>query len=607
MENKIHTLPKDLINKIAAGEVIERPSSIVKELVENSIDAGANNISISLEKSGLESITISDNGFGMNKFEVEESFKQHTTSKIKSYEDLFNITTLGFRGEALASISSIAKVSVHTFNGIDTPVNYTIFDKEISNRIGQGRNIGTTMVVSNIFQNIPVRRKFLKSEDTEYKYIVETFINIALSKPNINFTLIKNGRVIYKLRESEKLKIRILDIFKSIKSEDLIQISFENGTMQINGLLGHPKVAKAIHPYQYLFINSRFIKNPLINKAIREGYTTSIMNGTDPFYFLFFNIKPSELDVNVHPRKLEVRFNNPNMIFSNTKYSISKTLESFSKDKFQGYFKQEQHKTKQDDMFIEPTKNNSNTSIWQPIRGGGNISNTLRRTDNNHDIKASLNFSKTLIENTKAISQDLLITKPDELIQNFLQIFNTYIVIEKDGKILMIDQHAAHERINFEKLIAIVNNDKSITSQSLLLPINISIDKLTKEKLFTNKDFLNKLGFYFNLNEDIITINEIPNILPIDRIEEIFQNILEELETTEGQGSNSWELVQNKIIATMACHSSIRAGQKLDRYVISQLIKDLFNCKLPYSCPHGRPFYIEIPQNELEKQFKRIV
>lgn len=607
MENKIHSLPKDLINKIAAGEVIERPASIVKELIENSIDAGASSINISLEKGGLENITISDNGFGMNKFEVEESFKQHTTSKIKTYEDLFNITTLGFRGEALASISSIAKVSVHTFNGIDNPVKFSIFDKEISNTIGQGRSIGTTMIVSNIFQNIPVRRKFLKSEDTEYKYIIETFINIALSKPSINFSLVKNGRTVYKLTETNSLKTRILDIFKTIKDEELIPISLDNGTMQLNGLLGHPRIARTIHSYQYLFINSRFIKNPLINKAIREGYSTSIMNGTNPFYFLFINIKPSELDVNVHPRKLEVRFNNPNMIYSNTKYSISKTLESYSKEKFQSYFKEDQHKTIDDDTFGSSITEDTNKSIWSPLNTNTKQPFSSYKTDSTRSIKAGLEFSKNILKDTEIISQDLLIDKPEELISDFLQIFNTYIVLEKEGKILMIDQHAAHERINFEKLISIISNDKNITSQSLLLPININIDNLTKEKLFTNKKFINQLGFHFSLSSDSITINEIPNILPIERIQDIFKDIIEELETTEGQGSDAWDLVQNKVISTMACHSSIRAGQKLDKYVISQLIKDLFKCKLPYSCPHGRPFYIEIPQKDLEKQFKRIV
>lgn len=598
MQNKIHLLPDDLINKIAAGEVVERPSSIVKELLENSIDSGATNIKLSLEKSGLESITVSDNGIGMNKLEVEKAFLQHTTSKINSIDDLFNISTLGFRGEALASISSIASVKVHSNNGIDKPVLYTIQDKDSFSTIGQGKNIGTTITVKNIFQNIPVRRKFLKSENTEYKYISDVFLEIALSRPNIGFSLIKNGKEIYQLRPQASLLERVVNIFKILTKDKLITLSFDNISMQIHGLIGHPDLAKSINTYQYIFINSRFVKNPLIYKAVKEGYSTSIMKGLEPVYFLFFSLQNSEIDVNVHPRKLEVRFINPGQIYNNTKNIVSKTLELFSQKAFRDNFNDNQ--------------NYKNLNVTNGV--GGRLSPSWKSPETSNikpvsksRTKSSLSFTKNILEDVLDIGQGTLIKELSKKFQNALQIFDTYIVFEKEGKLLLLDQHAAHERINFEKFMNIIENDKSLVSQNLLFPIDILISANTKEKLFENKEFVKKLGFDFSIIGNSLLISQIPNILPLENIEIIFKELLTELETTEGQDSKKWNETKNKIIATIACHSSIRAGQKLDEYTIKGIISDLNNCKLPYSCPHGRPFYWEISQKDIEKEFKRIV
>lgn len=598
MQNKIHLLPDDLINKIAAGEVVERPSSIVKELLENSIDSGATNIELSLEKSGLESITVSDNGIGMNKLEVENAFLKHTTSKINSIDDLFNVSTLGFRGEALASISSIASVKVHSYNGIDKPILYTIQDKDSFVTIGQGRNIGTTITVKNIFQNIPVRRKFLKSENTEYKYISDVFLDIALSRPNIGFSLIKNGKEIYQSQPQNSLLERLTNTFKILTKDKLIPLSFDNTSMQIHGLIGHPDLAKSINTYQYIFINSRFVKNPLIYKAVKEGYSTSIMKSLEPVYFLFFSLPNSEIDVNVHPRKLEVRFINPGQIYSNTKNIVSKTLELFSQKAFRDNFNDNQsfNKTNVTNRVMgerHPSQKFFEESIIKPVNKLG--------------IKSSLSFTKNILEDVLDIGQDTLIKELSKKTQNALQIFDTYIVFEKEGKLLLLDQHAAHERINFEKFMNIIENDKSLVSQNLLFPIDIPITSNTKEKLFENEDFIRKLGFDFNVIGNSLLISQIPNLLPLENIEIIFKELLTELETTEGQDSKKWNDIRNKLIATIACHSSIRAGQKLDEYMIKGIISDLFNCKLPYSCPHGRPFYWEISQKDIEKEFKRIV
>jgi DNA mismatch repair protein MutL len=600
MQNKIHLLPDDLINKIAAGEVVERPASIVKELLENSVDSGATKIELTLEKSGLEEITVSDNGAGMNKLEVENAFVQHTTSKIKSIEDLFNISTLGFRGEALASISSISSVKVHTYNGIDKPVLFTIQDKESFSTIGQGRNIGTTITVKNIFQNIPVRRKFLKTEETEYRYIAETFISIALSKPSIGFGLVKNGKVIYQLQPSNSFLKRVTDIFKTLTKEKLIPLEFDNTSMQIHGLLGHPDLAKSINTYQYIFINSRFVRTPLINKAVKEGFATTIMKDLEPVYFLFFSLKNDELDVNVHPRKLEVRFNNPGQIYNNTKNIISKTLEMFSQRVFK-----EQFNPNQQVRGFDVTKNTRRLSGFMEQRIPPEQASAIRNATKT-DVKSGLNFTKNILKDTLDIEQNFLINSKTEKFNKATQIFDTYIIFEREDKLLLIDQHAAHERINFEKYLQIIDSEKNLVSQSLLIPIDIPITQDTKEKIFENETFIKKLGFDFNIIGNTLLITQIPNLIPLENVEIIFKNLIAELETSLGQGSNKWTDTKSKLIATIACHSSIRAGQKLDGFAISGLVSDLFNCKLPYSCPHGRPFYWEISKEEIEKKFKRI-
>ena len=618
MQNKIHLLPPDLINKIAAGEVIERPASILKELMENSIDAGATDIKITLTKSGLEKIIISDNGNGLNSEEVTSAFQQHATSKIKSIDDFNDLSTLGFRGEALASISSIASVTVHSFNGIDDPVLYKISDIESESVLGHGRDKGTTMAIQNIFLNIPVRRKFLKSENTEYKYMLDHFINIAISNPTVAFSLIKNNKKIYELKKVKSIQERIFQIFTNISYKDFIQIEFDNGSMKIYELLGKSELAKNINSYQYIFLNGRFIKNALIHKAIKEGFATAIMRNLEPAYFLFYTINPQEVDVNVHPRKLEVRFNNTGLIYSTTKNLIQKTIEKNAQSNLKTLIGQSSNtgiiSGRNSDINNKKTDNTEklpNLSFTKKASPStlkdADTHNTSRyfSFSNDNSRNASIGFTKNILENTKQIESEIFSSSQDRTSDQALQIFNTYLVLERGDKMLVIDQHAAHERINFEKILNQYDTQKHLTAQSLLIPINIKIDRLTKEKIFSFKDFLSQIGYEFNIVQNTLVIIQIPNLIPIDKISEIFLEIIKELENTQGEGSPNWTDTKNKILASIACHSSIRAGQKLDNYVISQIISDLFLCKLPYSCPHGRPFFWELTKSEIEKKFKR--
>ncbi len=597
MKNKIRLLSPDIINKIAAGEVVERPASIVKELLENAIDANATEIILSLEKGGIDSISVSDNGLGMNAADTKLALTQHATSKITTEADLYNINTLGFRGEALASIASVSEILIHTYDNINPPVLAKADAKGIETKLGQGRSQGTTVTVSKIFLHIPVRRKFLKSETTEYKYILDTFNQIVLANNKIGFKLIKNNKQIAYYPRTQDFAERITQVFP-LKTNELIPIFYDGPLIKVDGFITHPQNGGKYNNQQYIFINTRFIKNALINKAVKEGYGTTLMREEQPSYFLTLNISPDIVDVNVHPRKLEVRFSEPGMIFSIVRKSIETALRNDLKNKFQ-------------QNFSNNSKNNQRKHI--------------------SSIQESIDFSKELLTSINSIkpikSFDILRNEPKVQISSpisdgqlasitinnennkFLQIFNTYIVIAKDDKVLFIDQHAAHERINFERITIQFESSKSLSKQALLIPETI---KLTTSELITIKENLQlfeSIGFKLeDFKKTSLNISEIPTIINSSNIKPLFLEILADIENSEAADySARWREIKDKLIGTLACHSSIKAGEIMHKSNIERLISDLFTCKIPYSCPHGRPIIFEMSKFQLEKNFKRKV
>lgn len=588
MDSKIKILDKDIINKIAAGEVVERPNSILKELLENSIDAKATDITVKVYKGGIEEISVIDNGVGMNNKDLKLAFHQHATSKVLTEDDLYNITTLGFRGEALPSIASISEVKIHSYNNTNKPVEGIFNSKDQIIKTGAGRVQGTTTTVNKIFQDIPVRRKFLKSELTEYRHILNTFEEIALGNPHISFKLFKEDKLIHDLSKTDSFKQRILQLFPNIQKDNLKELFFDGPTIKIGGFILLPNNQNK-NTLQYIFINGRFIKNHILHKAIKEGFETTLMHNEQPSYFLFMKVNPDIVDVNVHPRKLEVRFYNPNEMFKIVKSTVSTALSKGIQKNFQTSF------------------NNINTKFKQP------------------SIKTSLNFTQQLLENTNYIVKnkntpqlqdfkhisftEVANIHDEEPINDFLQIFNTYILIEKDDKVLVIDQHAAAERINFEKISNQIEKENKIDIQPLLITENITLTQSNSILLRENEELFKKLGFEFkNFKTNSVELTTIPSLLEHNDVQEVIYKMLEDIKDSETvEYSQKWKELSTKLISTIACHSSIRAGQKLHKETIIGLIRDLFNCKLPYSCPHGRPFYFEIKKEELEKRFKRIV
>jgi len=602
----IQILSKDLINKIAAGEVVERLASIVKELLDNSIDAGSTKITVSIRQGGIELIEISDNGTGMNKKNAKLSLIQHATSKIASTEDLAKIFTLGFRGEALASISSIANLEIYTYDGTTEPLLVTQYNDSSKVTATKARSRGTTITVRNIFQNIPARRKFLRSANTEYKYILSTFLDTAIANPTIEFLLKKDGKTIYDLPFST-LKERIINIYPNYTQ--ILPITYTSHEISISGYIGHPTLNRKDTSIQYIFLNGRPIKDRLINQAIKQGYQTNLMHGQHPIFFLNFDINPSLVDVNIHPRKREVKFFAPSKIFNAVKTTIESTLAKALQQEFKNKISDIQTSTK-----TSLTHQNEFTTIPKKKNIVSPNHNIQSYTDNN--ISSSLAFTKELLNNdisvnTNNVQKELSLSSDTQsiTINKFIQIFNTYIIIEKDNTLLIIDQHAAAERINFERIKNNLINNITIKSQPLLLPISFNITPIEQIILLNHKQNIEKLGFKlsYSVKTKKLKILEVPILIKPSNIEELITSILHELEESNSTNSDIWNKVEDHIISTMACHGSIRAGQKLYKAEIEQLLSDLNACVIPYSCPHGRPLSWELTQKDLEKQFKRIL
>lgn len=605
MENKIKLLTPDLINKIAAGEVVERPASIVKELLENALDAKASEIILQLEQGGIDSISVIDNGSGMNTLEAESALQQHATSKITTEEDLYNIYTLGFRGEALASIASVSEVVIHSYDGKNPPVLATASATGIISKQGQGRAQGTTVTANKIFQKIPARRKFLKTEATEYRYILEIFQQIALINPTISFKLFKNGKQSLHYLKADDFRARILQVFPQLSTSDLVPVYYDSSELKLEGFIGHPSTGSRNLVQQFIFINKRHIKNNLIAKAVKEGYATALMREEQPLFLLNLNISPKLVDVNVHPRKLEVRFSEPGQIFSMIKKSVNTALNKELQQKFQENFANEIKTPKQN----KPVASKTN-SIQQSLEFSATLLTGETKFSNFPKISPSVNNQYNRADAViNDFTESLQPAKPTTVLENnnYLQVFDTYIVIPKDDKVLFIDQHAAHERINFERISNELDQSESLATQELLIPEKLTFSTHELALLQENLEIMKRIGFSFNdFQTNSCNLTAIPSLIESKSLKSIFSEVFDDIKKSDGSDfSARWRTIKDKLIGTLACHASIKAGDKLQPAMVLRLINDLFACNLPYSCPHGRPIIFELNKFQLEKNFKR--
>lgn len=585
-------LPQDIINQIAAGEVVERPASIIKELIENSIDAKAGQIEVRInsENENID-LEVIDNGSGMNEENLRLAFQSHTTSKIKSLDDLENIHTFGFRGEALASIASVSKIRIKTKSEESAGGIKTIIE---GGKFGEIRstaaNEGTTIIINDIFYNVPARRKFLKTIRTETAHVIQTFIEISLANEGVAFKLFNNDKLVYSFSKDDDLKQRITIISK-VSSDSLIPVNLESN-VNVHGYIIHPKDSFDRRSDQFIFVNNRPVQDRTIQKAVYEGYRGYIMVNKHPKFYLFIDLPPDRVDVNVHPRKSEVRFIDNNEIFSSVRSAVSRALEM--------NIKKDQIKT--------VTNGKSSQYSETPFK------NVTPSFDQSHSYKGSyekaiqnqqiLNFSEhnpRQINNQTFVPTDYSQNNDLSGLKSSYQVFNTYIICEKEEELMIIDQHAAAERITFEKLLE--QSKKEVVS--FLISQNVELKENDKLILLDNLEILQKIGIQMvDSGGNSVIVKTIPDELKETKLEKLLPELAEDFRENKGDRNTAVD-IREHILATLSCHTSIRAGMSLDANRIERLINDLLECKNPYSCPHGRPIIWVLSKYEIEKNFKR--
>lgn len=583
---RIKQLSKHLINQIAAGEVIERPASVVKELVENSIDAGSTKISIEINNE-CRNIRVADNGSGIHPDDIMLAFSKHATSKIASDEDLFEIHTMGFRGEALASIISISKLTCTTRTAefeYGTKVKCENSDVQYSKT---GCAIGTIMEVNDLFYNLPARLKFLKSSSTEFSYIQELVQSLALAHPECSFELKKNGKTMLKTSGQNNLLQTVKEIFPPETAKNLKEIlkTDKISGLKMSGYVSTPNFTRSSKKSYYMYINSRSVKDAVFQKAVDTAYKSLIASGKYPFIILNLELPPSDIDVNVHPTKKEVRYKNPNQIFNFILTSVHGGLSNYT----------EQQTTKEVEeippQFLPQNDNVINFS-HKKLESTGEVffdkkDDTVYVTD-----KEMKKIKDVTVQNKIFTSE----TKPEQPEDNIIgQYKNTYILIEKDEGLEIVDQHIAEERYFYEKLM----KEKEIVSQMLFVSDVIPVSQTDAEIIKENLAKFEKFGYAIEfLKENEIIFRKVPQMLAKVNPQEILADILENID-------GNLDRLEEKILITTSCKASVKAGQKLSIWQMQEIIKKWRSTEMPYTCPHGRPISKIIPHKEIAGFFMR--
>ena len=566
MINKILKLNDNLINQIAAGEVVDNPASVIKELIENSIDAKSKNITVFIEDGGKKSILIVDDGHGMHKEDMVNAFERFATSKIENNKDLENINTLGFRGEALPSISSVSKITIKSKNSSNTGHLLEIDSGKIINSKPDSISKGTSIHVKNLFFNVPARLKFLKKDTTEYRKILFLFKVFALSNPKISFSLFNEGKKIYNLQSTD-LQSRIVDIYGIEYKDSLIEIDFKQDNFTITGFAGNLSLVKKRRGNQFTFINGRFIINSLVNQTVYNSYDSLIDRGEFPFFLLNIKLNNSFIDINVHPKKTEIKFKNEMQIQHVVKKSIVKALKN---------------KIKMIPNLYTPKENYDSQVIGLPFGENKNFTSDISKD------KVDKMFNDSSID----ISNDIKVW----------QIHNKYILTEISSGLIVIDQHVAHERILYEMAKKSIETG-GLNSQKIMFPITLKYSPEDFSNLLDILPYLNKIGFDIReFGENSVIIEGSPPELSNGKEKEVINDILDNY--IEHKQLNSSFI--DYMAATYSCKAAIKAGDKLDESECVNLIDKLFSTKHPYYCPHGRPIIINLSISDLDKRFERI-
>ena len=684
----IHVLSHETIDKIAAGEVVERPSSIVKELVENAVDAGAGAITVEIKDGGVSFIRVSDNGCGIEKSEIRKAFLRHATSKIQDADDLLRLHSLGFRGEALSSISAVSQTEMITKTPRElTGVRLSMEGGMETDFEEVGAPDGTTIIIRNLFFNVPARRKFLKQPATEGGYVADLMEHLALANPQISFQFIQNNQVKFSTAGNGDLKQTIYKLYGKDMADSLIGIDKAGDGIRLSGYLGKPSGNRSNRNYELYFLNGRFIRSNLVARAIEEGYKSYLMQHKYPFCVLMMEVEPSRVDVNVHPAKMEVRFTEEMRIYEFLASSVrevldahemipeialtepeekeekkEKALEPFQKARsemraegIRSVYGEPQNEKEElpdteavsaerhaeqyggqkltsRDFFVdfgddeEEEEENvgmirtgegsevadaAATKMLEVIRTGGQEKkdymagsaevNTGRVSEENGMYHIGQIRQEN--EQLELFKEKIISPSSRQKFRILGQAFDTYWIVVFEDKLLMIDQHAAHEKVKYERIMKVVR-ESEVFSQNLYPPLVLSLSGREQEVLERFREAFTKLGFeleYFGGNE--ITIRSAPTELFGNTIKEMFLEVLDELSVTGVGRARSIE----ERIATMACKAAVKGNRSMSVSEMETLLDELLTLENPYFCPHGRPTIISFTKQELEKKFKRIV
>lgn len=615
MPDIIQLLPDNIANQIAAGEVIQRPASAVKELLENAVDAGATEIRLVVNDAGKSLVQVIDNGKGMSETDARMSFERHATSKIKNIEDLFHIRTMGFRGEALASIAAVAQVELKSKKADETTGTCIEIDNSLVRKQEPvAMQQGTSIAMKNLFFNVPARRNFLKSNPSELRHIVDEFIRVAMSFPDIFFSLNSNGQQVFHL-ERGTLKQRIVQILGNNYAAKLVSVQEQTDYMNIYGFVGKPETAKKTRGDQYFFVNNRFIKSAYLNHAVMGAFDAMIAKDSFPMYALFVDLDPAQLDINVHPTKQEIKFEDEKIVYAFVQSAVKHALAQFSVTPTLDFELDSsiQNLDAVSKPFTEDRKTSAaSSSLYNTFTQKNQAHFIENRSELKHwkDFYEPFKASQPPVENQQQSNSNTDFSLPDQRViqlsplvdQNLVQLHSTYIVAQNDAGFLVIHQQNAHERVLYERFIKALDG-KPISIQQSLFPLTIELaaaDAVVLNELLPD---LHYLGYHlepFGNNTFVIQgtpadVEQGNEKMAIEKMLEQYKHFSSDLKYSK----------REKLLRSLAWQQAIKAGRQLTQKEMRQLVDDLFTCTSPNITPNGKPTYTAFKKNELDKMFGR--